>query len=45
LLDEQVAAALKTLDARFVIDATHAGGVMKLDVRTLDPDFLVFVTY
>jgi selenocysteine lyase/cysteine desulfurase len=42
---KQVAPALNTHDARFVIDATHAAGVMKLDVRTLDPDFLVFPTY
>ena len=41
----KVAAALKRLDARFVIDATHGAGVMNLDVRTLDPDFLVFPTY
>ena len=41
----RVAAALKAHDARFVIDATHGAGVMDIDVRTLDPDFLVFPTY
>ena len=41
----RIAAALKAHDARFVIDATHAVGVMRIDVRTLDPDFLVFPTY
>ena len=40
-----IAAALKAHDARFVIDATHGAGVMRIDVRTLDPDFLVFPTY
>jgi len=28
-----------------VIDATHGAGVMDIDVRRLDPDFLVFPTY
>jgi selenocysteine lyase/cysteine desulfurase len=42
---ERIGTALKAHDARFVIDATHGAGVMKLDVRTLDPDFLVFPTY
>lgn len=42
---ERIGTALKAHDARFVIDATHGAGVMKIDVRTLDPDFLVFPTY
>ncbi len=42
---DRVAAALRAHDARFVIDATHGVGVMNIDVRTLDPDFLVFPTY
>ncbi|OLE26481.1 MAG: hypothetical protein AUI36_32035 [Cyanobacteria bacterium 13_1_40CM_2_61_4] len=28
-----------------LVDATHAAGVMKTDVRSFDPDFLVFPTY
>ena len=28
-----------------LVDATHAAGVMMIDVRALDPDFLVFPTY
>jgi selenocysteine lyase/cysteine desulfurase len=28
-----------------LVDATHAAGVMKIDVRAFDPDFLVFPTY
>ena len=42
---ERVAAALRAHDARFVIDATHGAGAMHIDVRALDPDFLVFPTY
>jgi selenocysteine lyase/cysteine desulfurase len=42
---EAIAIALKARGARFVIDATHGAGVIKIDVRRLDPDFLVFPTY
>jgi selenocysteine lyase/cysteine desulfurase len=42
---ERVAAALRRHGAALLIDATHAAGVMPLDVRTLDPDFVVFPTY
>ena len=28
-----------------LVDATHGAGVMHIDVRTLDPDFLMFPTY
>jgi len=42
---ERIAVALKAQGAGFVIDATHGAGVMKIDVRRLDPDFLVFPTY
>lgn len=42
---QRIAAALKRHGAHFVIDATHGAGVMHLDVRKLDPDFLVFPTY
>jgi selenocysteine lyase/cysteine desulfurase len=42
---ERVGAALKAQGAHFVIDATHGAGVMAIDVRRLDPDFLVFPTY
>ena len=41
----RVGAALKAQGAHFVIDATHGAGVMDIDVRSLDPDFLVFPTY
>jgi selenocysteine lyase/cysteine desulfurase len=40
-----IATALRSHGARFVIDATHGAGVINIDVRQLDPDFLVFPTY
>jgi selenocysteine lyase/cysteine desulfurase len=42
---DRVAAALRRQGAMLLVDATHAAGVMKIDVRSLDPDFLVFPTY
>ena len=42
---ERVAAALRRQGAAILIDATHAVGVMPIDVQALDPDFLVFPTY
>ncbi len=41
----RIAAALRAQGAAFVIDATHGAGIMPIDVRVLDPDFLVFPTY
>ncbi|HYS86122.1 MAG TPA: aminotransferase class V-fold PLP-dependent enzyme, partial [Bradyrhizobium sp.] len=31
--------------ASFLIDATHSAGVLTMDVRRLDPDFVIFPTY
>ena len=42
---KRVAAALERQGAAFVIDATHDVGVRRIDVKTLDPDFLIFPTY
>ncbi len=42
---DRVAAALRRQGAMLLVDATHAAGVMKIDVRRFDPDFLVFPTY
>jgi selenocysteine lyase/cysteine desulfurase len=42
---DRVAAALRRQGAMLLVDATHAVGVMKIDVRSFDPDFLVFPTY
>jgi hypothetical protein len=41
----RVAPTLRARGAALIIDATHAAGVMPLDVNKLDPDFLVFPTY
>ena len=41
----RVQAALKKQGAAFLIDATHDAGVRHIDVKTLDPDFLIFPTY
>jgi selenocysteine lyase/cysteine desulfurase len=46
LLDlDRIAGALRKRGAALLVDATHSAGVMPLDVRKLDPDFLVFPTY
>src|SRR6202167_877533 len=42
---EEVAAALKRQSALFLIDATHGVGVVAMDVKSLDPDFVIFPTY
>jgi selenocysteine lyase/cysteine desulfurase len=42
---EKVGAALKQRGAMFLIDATHHVGVLALDVKRLDPDFVTFPTY
>lgn len=42
---ERVAPALRGCGAALLVDATHSAGVTGLDVRGLDPDFLVFPTY
>ncbi|MGH7082709.1 MAG: aminotransferase class V-fold PLP-dependent enzyme [Acetobacteraceae bacterium] len=41
----RIAAALREAGAALLVDATHSAGAMPLDVKTLDPDFLVFPTY
>jgi selenocysteine lyase/cysteine desulfurase len=41
----RIQAALKMQGAAFLIDATHDAGVRRIDVKTLDPDFLIFPTY
>jgi selenocysteine lyase/cysteine desulfurase len=40
-----VAPAIRARGAALLVDATHSAGVTNLDVRTLDPDFVVFPTY
>ena len=42
---DRLAPAVRAKGAAFLIDATHGAGVLKMDVATLDPDFLIFPTY
>ena len=42
---EPVALALRARGALLLVDATQGAGVIDLDVRKLDPDFVVFPTY
>jgi selenocysteine lyase/cysteine desulfurase len=42
---DKVSVALKQRDAAFLIDATQSAGVLALDVKRLDPDFVIFPTY
>lgn len=42
---EKVGAALRQRGARFLIDATQSAGVLPIDVKRLDPDFVIFPTY
>jgi selenocysteine lyase/cysteine desulfurase len=42
---DKVAAALRRQGSALLVDATHHAGVLKIDVRSLDPDFLIFPTY
>jgi len=42
---DAIAPATRARGAALLIDATHSAGVLALDVRSLDPDFLVFPTY
>jgi selenocysteine lyase/cysteine desulfurase len=41
----RAAPLLRASGAALIVDATHAAGVASLDMRALDPDFLVFPTY
>jgi selenocysteine lyase/cysteine desulfurase len=46
LLDiEKIGAALRQQGARFLIDATQSAGVLAMDLKRLDPDFVIFPTY
>ena len=42
---EKVASALRGQGAAFLVDATHSAGVIAMDVRSFDPDFVIFPTY
>jgi selenocysteine lyase/cysteine desulfurase len=42
---DRIAPVLRAQGAALLVDATHGAGVMPMDARALDPDFLVFPTY
>jgi selenocysteine lyase/cysteine desulfurase len=42
---EKVGEALRRQGAVFLVDATHSAGVLTMDVKALDPDFVIFPTY
>jgi selenocysteine lyase/cysteine desulfurase len=42
---EKVGAALRQQGASFLIDATHSAGVLTIDVKRTNPDFVIFPTY
>jgi selenocysteine lyase/cysteine desulfurase len=42
---DQVSAALRRQGALCLIDATQSAGVLAMDVKRLDPDFVLFPTY
>ncbi len=42
---EKVSAALRRQGAKFLIDATQSAGVLAMDIKRLDPDFVIFPTY
>jgi selenocysteine lyase/cysteine desulfurase len=42
---EKVGAALRRQGAKFLLDATQSAGVLTMDVKRLDPDFVIFPTY
>ena len=41
----RIADALRKQGACLLVDATHDAGVRRIDVKKLDPDFLIFPTY
>ncbi len=41
----RLAPAIRKAGAAFLVDATHDVGVRAINVKTLDPDFLIFPTY
>ncbi|HQS13655.1 aminotransferase class V-fold PLP-dependent enzyme [Reyranella sp.] len=41
----RIAEAARQAGAALLVDATHDAGVRRIDVKALDPDFLIFPTY
>ena len=42
---DKVGAALRRRGGAFLVDATQSAGVLAMDVKHLDPDFVIFPTY
>jgi len=42
---DRVGAALRAQGAALLVDFTHGAGVLAMDVRAFDPDFVIFPTY
>ena len=42
---DRVAPAVRTQGGAMVIDATHAAGILDIDVTRLDPDYMIFPSY
>jgi selenocysteine lyase/cysteine desulfurase len=42
---QKISTSLRQRGASFLIDATQGAGVLTMDVRRLDPDFVLFPTY
>ena len=42
---EKIGEALRRQGAGLLVDATHSVGVLAMDVKRLDPDFVIFPTY
>jgi selenocysteine lyase/cysteine desulfurase len=42
---DKITAALRRQGAVFLVDATQSAGVLTMDVKQLDPDFVIFPTY
>jgi selenocysteine lyase/cysteine desulfurase len=42
---DKVGAALRQRGTAFLIDATQSAGVLAMDLKRLDPDFVIFPTY
>lgn len=41
----RIASVARAKGSALLVDATHDAGVRRIDVKTLDPDFLIFPTY
>ena len=41
----RIASAARAKGSALLVDATHDAGVRRIDVKALDPDFLIFPTY